>query len=359
MFRDEFTKMLKMHPKCVEDKKIFASYMKDLFPSERLLTNILTSLLELGIIEDIRGSSELNAPFSYRYTKNLMDNYGYSEDNAGNAVFLWCMCYGEGVLGKTCNLQPQVTQEVKREDNKSGGLYQDLFSYRMNGSKCVITGCNDHSSKTLVVPNKLQGKMMTSIDIRAFAGMSNLEQTVITDGFIEIGSAAFAGCDKLRQAILPYGVRKIADEAFAECGSLVMINIPETVFSIGSYALAGTEIRSITIPDSVAVVGRGILKNCKKLTSVQLNKSMNEIPDEMFQGCSCLNKVTFSKNIKRIGRKAFMGCSTLREFVIPNHVELIEDDAFLDVSPEMIIICDMGSEAELFARKHHMKFQIM
>lgn len=359
MFRDDFTKMLKMYPKCVEDKKIFASYMKDLFPSERLLTNVLTSLLELGIIEDIRGSSELNAPFSYRYTKNLMDNYGYSEDNAGNAVFLWCICYGEGVLGKECSLQPQITQETKREESKSGGLYQDLFSYRMNGSKCVITGCNDHSIKTLVVPNKLQGKLMTSIDIRAFAGMNCLEQTVITDGYVEIGSAAFAGCDRLKQAILPYGIRNIADEVFAECGSLMMINIPETVFSIGSYALTGTEIKNITIPDSVSMIGRGIFKNCKKLTSVQLNKSMNEISDEMFQECSNLNKITLPKNIKRIGRKAFMGCVALREFVIPDHVEMIEDDAFLDVSPDMIIICDMGSEAEHFARKHRMKFQLM
>ena len=343
----------------LSDKKIFASYMKDLFPSERLLTNVLTSLLELGIIEDIRGSSELNAPFSYRYTKNLMDNYGYSEDNAGNAVFLWCVCYGEGVLGKECSLQPQITQETKREESKSGGLYQDLFSYRMNGSKCVITGCNDHSIKTLVVPNKLQGKLMTSIDIRAFAGMNCLEQTVITDGYVEIGSAAFAGCDRLKQAILPYGIRNIADEVFAECGSLMMINIPETVFSIGSYALAGTEIKNITIPDSVSTIGRGIFKNCKKLTSVQLNKSMNEISDEMFQECSNLNKITLPKSIKRIGRKAFMGCVALREFVIPDHVEMIEGDAFLDVSPDMIIICDMGSEAEHFARKHRMKFQLM
>ena len=359
MFRDEFTKMLKMYPKCVEDKKVFASYMKDLFPSERLLTNVLTSLLELGIIEDIRSSAELNAPFSYRYTKNLMDNYGYSEDNAGNAVFLWCICYGEGVLGKECSLQPQVTKDVKKDENKSSGLYQDLFSYRMNGSKCVVTGCNDHSSKTLVVPNKLQGKMMTSIDGRAFAGMNNLEQTVITDGYVEIGSAAFAGCDRLKQVILPYGIRNIADEAFADCKSLMMINIPETVFSIGAYALSGTDLKNLVIPNSVSIIGRGMLKNCKKLTYVQLNKSMNEISDEMFMGCSSLYKVTLPENIKRIGRKAFMGCMELREFVIPEHVEVIEEDAFLDMSSEMIIVCDMGSEAERFARKHHIKFQLM
>ena len=140
MFRDDFTKMLKMYPKCVEDKKIFASYMKDLFPSERLLTNVLTSLLELGIIEDIRGSSELNAPFSYRYTKNLMDNYGYSEDNAGNAVFLWCMCYGEGVLGKTCSLQPQVAKEVKREESKSIQMTEkELWEFTY---ECMVKALN-------------------------------------------------------------------------------------------------------------------------------------------------------------------------------------------------------------------------
>ena len=128
MFRENFTKMLQKYPNCVEDKKIFAAYMKDLFPGEKLMTNVLTSLLELGIIEDINLSTELNAPFSYRYTKNLMDNYGYSEENAGNAVFLMCVCYGEAVLGKTCTLQPQAAAEVTRDDPKVGGLYQDLFS---------------------------------------------------------------------------------------------------------------------------------------------------------------------------------------------------------------------------------------
>lgn len=359
MFRDDFTRMLKTYPKCVEDKKVFTSYMKDLFPSEKLLTNVLSSLLELGIIEDIQNSSELNAPFSYKYTKNLMDNYGYSEEHAGNAVFLWCVCYGEGVIGKKCDLEPHIVKDIKLDENKSRGLYQDLFSYRMNRTKYVITGCNDSSIKTLVVPNKLHGKLMTAIDMHAFAGMDNLEQTVITDGVIEIGAAAFSSCSKLRQAILPYGIRNIADEAFAKCESLMMINIPETVISVGDYALENTAIKNVIIPDSVAIVGKGIFRNCKKLMGVQLNNSMNEIPDEMFQSCSELKKITLTNNIKRIGKKAFMECRALHELIIPDCVETIENDAFLDASPELVIVCDIGSEAERFARLHHMKFQLM
>lgn len=359
MFRDDFTKMLKMYPKCIEDKKIFISYMKDLFPGEKLLTNVLGSLLELGIIEDIRNSSELNAPFSYKYTKNLMDNYGYSEENAGNAVFLWCVCYGESVIGKKCDLQPREAKNSKQDEKQSQGLYQDLFSYRINGTKYVITGCNDSFIKTLVVPNKLQGKQMSAIDMRAFAEMDSLEQTVITEGVGEIGNAAFVECSKLKQAILPYGLRTIADEAFAKCESLMMINIPETVFSIGSYSLMNTGIKNIHIPDSVVMVGKGIFKNCKKLIAVQLNNSMDEISAEMFQGCSELKKIMLTKNIKRIGKKSFMGCVALQELIIPDSVETIEDDAFLDVSPELVIICDMGSEAEHFARLHHMKYQLM
>ena len=359
MFRENFTKMLQKYPNCVEDKKIFVAYMKDLFPGEKLMTNVLTSLLELGIIEDINLSTELNAPFSYRYTKNLMDNYGYSEENAGNAVFLMCVCYGEAVLGKTCTLQPQAAAEVTRDDPKVGGLYQDLFSFRMNGSKAVITGCNDASIRTLVVPNKLQGKFMQSIDRQAFSGMANLEQAVVTEGFVDMGSAAFENCNKLRQVILPYGIRSIADRTFTGCILLTTINIPETVFSIGNYALSGTGIKSVMMPNSVAIIGRGVFRDCDKLQDIQLSTSMTEISEEMFWGCTNLKKVVFPPNIRKIGKNAFCGCTAMKEFMIPDHIEYIDADAFSDVSPEFVILCEMGSEAEKFAQKHRMKYQLI
>lgn len=357
MFKAEFTKMLREYPKCLEDKKIFSAYMKDLFPDEKLLTHILTSLFETGIIEDIKNADILDAAFSFRYTENLVGNYGYSQKNAGNAVYIWCYCYGKEVLGKTCSLEPLKPEGNKAE--KKGKLYQDLFHYRINAGRTIVTGCEDKTAKTLVVPSRIDNTAMQAIDEYAFHKNNSLEQVVLTEGYAEIGKAAFESCSKLKQAIFPYGINNIGDEAFYGCISLDTLIIPESTVSIGDYAFSETAIKEVRFPNSVMVLGKGVLKDCRKLKKAVLNDNQREITDEMFSGCESLTKINLPQNITSIGSKAFMECKKLTEITIPDNVKNINEDAFLDTSEDLIIICSMGSAAEEFARHKHMKYQLM
>jgi len=96
---DEFRKLLTEYPECLRDKKKFMSYMKDLLPEEKMMTNVLASLLEIGIVEEIRDADVIDITFPYRYVQKLMDLYGISEENAATGVYLWCEYYGHQVLG--------------------------------------------------------------------------------------------------------------------------------------------------------------------------------------------------------------------------------------------------------------------
>lgn len=357
MFKTEFTNMLRQYPKCLESKTVFASYMKDLFPEEKLMTHILTSLIEVGILDEIKSSADLDMAFSFRYTKNLVENFGYNEEKANDAVYLWCDCYGREILGKQCSFKP--TKPKDNSSSEKGKLYQDLFQYRVSGEKGVVTGCSNQATKTLVVPNRIGIAKLNVIDEAAFRGMNSLEQVVITDGYTEIGKAAFSDCSNLKQIILPYSINSIGEDAFSNCSCLDTLNIPESTFLIGSYALSATAIKEFKFPISVFTAGKGLFKDCRKLSKVIFNSSQTEIPDEMFWGCENLKHIKIPENIKRIGNWAFAECKSLIQLSIPDSVIEIADQAFADASDDLVIICSMGSEAERFARSKHIKYQLM
>ncbi|MDO4486392.1 MAG: leucine-rich repeat domain-containing protein [Bacillota bacterium] len=357
MFKTKFTNMLRQYPKCLENKTVFASYMKDLFPEEKLMTHILTSLIEVGIIDEIRSSADLDMAFSFRYTKNLVENFGYNEEKANDAVYIWCDCYGREILGKQCSFKPAKPKE--NSSGEKGKLYQDLFQYRVFGEKGIVTGCSDQAAKTLVIPNKVSIARLNVIDEAAFRGMNSLEQVVITNGYTEIGKSAFAECSNLKQIILPYSINSIGEEAFSNCKCLDTLNIPESTFSIGRYALSSTAIKEFKFPVSVVTAGKGLFKDCRKLSKVVFNNSQTEIPDEMFWGCENLKHIKIPENIKMIGNMAFAECKSLIQLSIPDSVIEIADQAFADASEDLVIICSMGSEAERFARSKRIKYQLM
>lgn len=43
MFEDDFLKMLRDYPHAVLDKKVFAGFMKDLFPGQQMQVNLLST----------------------------------------------------------------------------------------------------------------------------------------------------------------------------------------------------------------------------------------------------------------------------------------------------------------------------
>ena len=318
------------------------------------MTNVLASLLELGIVDEIQDAETIDITFSFRYTQKLMDFYGISEENAATGVYMWCEYYGHQVLGKVSDIMPAARDEVDRK----GKLYQDLFSFQGAGARSTVTGCNDKNALTLVVPAKIQGQKMRFIGEAAFRGMSRVEQAVIPEGLEEIGKYAFADCRNLKQTILPYGISKIGAYAFAESDKLVTVNIPETVRTVGDYAFENTFLREVIFPGTILNVGKGLYKRCKNLTKVVLPDNMREIPDEMFAGCEKLEGIKLPDRMEKIGSRAFADCKKMPWIQFPSSIQYMAEDALDGVSRDFIIICDAGSVAEKYAREHRIKYQV-
>lgn len=68
---------------------------------------------------------------------------------------------------------------------------------------------------------------------------------------------------------------------------------------------------SISIPDTVKVIGIRTFENCKGITKITIPSSVEKIDEYAFNGCSSLSNIQFEGNIYDISDKAFNGTAWL------------------------------------------------
>lgn len=78
---------------------------------------------------------------------------------------------------------------------------------------------------------------------------------------------------------------------------------------------------------TVTVIGADCFKDCDKLTTVILPKTLKEIDDRAFSGCSNLRGIYIPEGVTRIGNSAFANCSSLEAIYLPESIEIIADRA--------------------------------
>lgn len=81
-----------------------------------------------------------------------------------------------------------------------------------------------------------------------------------------------------------------------------------SVTSIGNEAFWGTNLVSVTIPNSVTSIGERSFCNCYYLTSVIIPNSVTSISDYAFTSCISLTEVTIPNSVTEIGNYVFNGC---------------------------------------------------
>jgi hypothetical protein len=140
--------------------------------------------------------------------------------------------------------------------------------------------------------------------------IDGLTVTSIRDG-------AFFGCTTLTSMTIPESVIVIGLQAFYNCTSLTNVTIPNSVTFIGDLAFWNcSSLTSVTIPDSVAEIlgggeGQGTFSFCTSLTSVTIPDNVITIGEDAFLGCSSLTNVTIGKGLTSVGDGAFSGCTNL------------------------------------------------
>lgn len=227
-----------------------------------------------------------------------------------------------------------------------------------------------------------------------FENRTSLEEVVITDSVISIGFGAFRGCNKIAKMTLPpcpsrfdlifrnqddtstgewvppslktvtvHSNGKIFNglpgSFFYKCSYIETVNIDiKNLESIGDNTFEGcSNLKKITIPDSVTSIGEDAFKGCDNLkyneydngyylgnsnnqyvalikakntriSSCTINKSTKIIYSKAFYGCSDLTDVRIGNSVTSIGSSAFWGCGRLTSIKIPDSVTSIDNFTF-------------------------------
>ena len=128
-----------------------------------------------------------------------------------------------------------------------------------------------------------------------------------------------------------YNVISITRNAFQGRQNLVSVTIPNSVVIIGYGAFTGCQsLTTVTMSDNVASIGWGAFKSCSSLSSINIPTALTIIEQNLFQGCISLTSITIPDNIITIEWGAFWQCSNLESVTIGNGVTEIGWDVFSD-----------------------------
>lgn len=198
---------------------------------------------------------------------------------------------------------------------------------------------------------------LTKADV-GFSKFPNLTELTIP-GKVENFGGNFQNMDKLQTLTFAEGVGVISGNSMLRnCEKLTTLNLPSTLQSITSPAAFGgaTALKSVSLPEGLVVTEGSLFSGCTALTSVELPASMTEIPSSTFNGCTSLETVTAKGTITSIGSSAFAKCTKLTTIPDLSQVTKIESNAFEGCSAltgpvDLGNVTEMGSYAFNECRK--------
>ncbi|MCF0115078.1 MAG: leucine-rich repeat protein, partial [Erysipelotrichaceae bacterium] len=124
----------------------------------------------------------------------------------------------------------------------------------------------------------------------------------------------------VEKVVIESGVSSIGDQAFIE-----------------SSGFAGTNLKEVTIPNTVTSIGSGAFAGCNKLTKVVIPEGVTTIKKSAFRRCTELTEVYFPSTLTEIGAGAFK-LTNLKNIVIPDSVKSIGPEAFNSTSLESVVL---------------------
>lgn len=165
-----------------------------------------------------------------------------------------------------------------------------------------------------------------------FAGKSNVQKIVISEGVTNVGDYFLQGYEyrsNVKEISLSSTITKIGRYAFQNCYNVKSVNLPGGLETIGDYSFDNCSgLIEINVPDSVKSIGKNCFQSCRKLSTAILPDTLIEISEFAFFGCSGLTEITLPSKLESIGRYAFSGCSSLTGIILPASIKNIKWSIF-------------------------------
>ena len=162
---------------------------------------------------------------------------------------------------------------------------------------CSINSLYNTSLQTINIPLEVIGKKVTDIDKEAFLNNQLIEAVNIEKNIHNIDVRAFAGCTQLKYLFVKpgYEITTIQNEAFSGCSLLTGLTcLKPTILHEYSFVNC-RNVRSID--GNFIKIANGAFENCYSLHTVNLHSQVH-IDEHAFENCKNLTNIYIIKDIK-------------------------------------------------------------
>ena len=126
-----------------------------------------------------------------------------------------------------------------------------------------------------------------------------------------------------------YPVTEIAKSALMRATNIKTLTIGDSVSVIGEVSFYGCEnLSSVSFGKGVVEIGKNAFENCTSLEQIVIPEGVSKIAERTFAGCTALKSVSMHANVTEIRGYAFEDCISLFTITIPQKVKYIRDYSF-------------------------------
>lgn len=138
----------------------------------------------------------------------------------------------------------------------------------------------------------------------AFRNTLSLNEVILPDSIISLGSSAFHGSG-LHSVKLPSELNEIAPSLFQDARNLKEINLPNSIIKIESNAFRNTQLTNIVLPNELVTIGDGAFYGNTELLTIDFNEALKSIGVFAFGNNTKLEIINLPVNLVTIGDFAF------------------------------------------------------
>ena len=168
-----------------------------------------------------------------------------------------------------------------------------------------------------------------------------------TRGDSEVKEVQFT--DRVKHFVINDGIAYTADMKTLVAGlpSKKNVVIPDGVREIHTNAFYRCSIESVTMPDSLKVIGACAFQECKMLNTVKFGSGLTRICERAFSACKNLKKIVLPDRLERMDSSAFSN-SGLESITLGSGLNNLSDCVFAHTPMQEIHIPDTVTQIANF-----------
>ena len=210
--------------------------------------------------------------------------------------------------------------------------------------KNILTTINEEDLEKFEV---IKGELLintqskTEIDIAQSLGIAVNPYDITEDGTLESSNGNLLLMDEEGTLTVPDSVRVIGQGAFSGLDGLKTIIIPSSVTEIAIDAFSyNATLENVIFQENskLEIIGIRAFNACRNLKSINLPNGLKKLEQLAFYNCTSLEEITVPGSVKEIGAYCFSACKNLSKINLQEGLEKIIDNAFSYVAIKDITI---------------------